>query len=68
MATATVTLPANKYALLKGRAFLYEEIMRKLPEIRWGIEEYSDARIKEFMRADRLDRKMRMRMEKLLAR
>lgn len=62
-----ITLPKSKYDLLQKRASLYEAILRALPERKWGIEEYSDARIREFLREDRLDKKATARIKKILA-
>jgi len=62
----TVTLPKTKYEILKKQASLYEEIFRYLPERIFGTEIYSKKRIKEFLKEDRLDKKTRNRLEKLL--
>lgn len=62
----TVTLPKTKYEILKKQASLYEEIFRYLPEKVLGTEIYSEKRIKEFLREDKLDKKTRNRLQKLL--
>jgi len=62
-----ITLPKSKYDLIKKRASLYEAILSALPERRWGIEDYSDARIREFLRENKLDKKTRARIKKILA-
>lgn len=62
----TVTLPKTKYEILKKRASLYENIFRFLPERIFGTEIYSQKRIKEFLKEDELDKKTRIRLEKLL--
>ena len=62
----TITLPKTKYEILKKRASLYEEIFRYLPEKIFGIETYSKKRVKEFLREDKLDKKTRNRLQKLL--
>ena len=62
----TITLPKTKYEILKKRASLYEEIFRYLPEKIFGIETYSKKRVKEFLKEDRLDKKTRNRLPKLL--
>lgn len=67
MYSANVTLPKTQYEILKKRASLYSEMLRFIPELRWGIEEYSEERIREFMRADHLDRATSARFKKLIA-
>ena len=62
----TVTLPKTKYEILKKRASLYEKIFRYLPERIFGTEIYSKKRIKEFLKEDRLDKKTKNRLQKLL--
>lgn len=62
----TVTLPKTKYEILKKQASLYEEIFRYLPERVLGTEIYSEKRIKEFLKEDKLDKKTRNRLQKLL--
>lgn len=63
----TITISKSKFDILMKRASLYEAILRFIPERKWGIEEYSSKRIKEFMRQDRIDRKTRTRIHKFLA-
>ncbi|MBI3335279.1 MAG: hypothetical protein HY001_02165 [Candidatus Portnoybacteria bacterium] len=63
----TMTLPKTKYEMLKQRAALYQQALRTLPELKWGIEEYSFKRVKEFMRQDRIDKKTQGQLKKLLA-
>jgi len=62
----TVTLPKTKYEILRKRASLYEEIFRFLPEKIFGMETYSKKSIKEFLKEDKMDRKTRNRLQKLL--
>jgi len=62
----TVTLPKTEYEILRKRASLYEEIFRFLPEKIFGMETYSKKRIKEFLKEDKMDRKTRNRLQKLL--
>jgi len=62
----TVTIPKTKYEILKRQALLYKEIFRYLPERFFGIEIYSQKRIKEFKKEDRLDKKTRDRLQKIL--
>lgn len=62
----TVTIPKSRFEMLEKRASLYENILRQLPEYRWGIEKYSQKRIQGFMRQDRLDQKMRARLKKIV--
>jgi len=61
-----ITLPKTKYEILKKQASLYEEIFRYLPERIFGTEMYSKKRIKEFLREDKLDKKTKSRLEKIL--
>lgn len=63
---STITLPKSKFDILKKRASLYEAILRFIPEHKWGVEEYSSKRMKEFMREDRLGQKTRSRINKFL--
>lgn len=63
----TITLPKAKFDILQKRASLYEAILRFLPERKWGIEEYSPKRIREFMSEDKIDRKTRSRVKKILS-
>lgn len=62
----TITLPKTKYEILKKQALLYEEIFRYLPERIFDIETYSKKRIKEFSKEDKLGKKTRVRLQKLL--
>lgn len=62
----TVTLPKTKYEILKKQASLYEKIFRYLPERIFSTEIYSKKRIREFLREDRLDKKTKIRLQKLL--
>jgi len=62
----TVTLPKTKYETLKRQASLYEEIFRYLPERIFGIEIYSQKRVEEFLKEDKLDKKAKSRLKKLL--
>lgn len=62
----TITLPKTKYETLKKQASLYEEIFRFLPESIFGLEIYSKKRIGEFLKEDRINKKTRSRLDKLL--
>jgi len=62
----TITIPKTKYEILEKRASLYEKVFRFLPERIFGTEMYSKKRIREFLKEDRLDRKTRGRLERLL--
>lgn len=62
----TVTLPKTKYEILRKQASLYEKIFRYLPERIFGTEIYSRKRIKEFLKEDRIDKKTKKCLEKLL--
>lgn len=65
---SVITLSKSEFDVLQKKASLYEAILRFVPERKWGIEEYSSKRIQEFMRNDRLDKKTKARVKKLLAR
>lgn len=67
MVMATVTIRKSEYEMLKRRASLYEAVLRALPERKWGIERYSPARIREFMREDKMSRNVTARAKKALA-
>lgn len=62
----TITLPKTKYNILRKQASLYEEIFRYLPERIFGTEIYSQKRVKEFLKEDKIDKKTKDRLEKLL--
>jgi len=62
----TVIVPKTKYEILRKQAMLYKEIFRFLPEKFFGIEIYSQKRLKEFRKEDRLDKKTRNRLQKIL--
>lgn len=64
---ATITLPKAEYDIMEKRASLYERILRFLPERKWGIEEYSERRIKEFMGENALTKIARAKVKTLLA-
>lgn len=62
----TISIPKPKYEILKKQALLYKEIFRYLPERFFGIEIYSQKRLKEFQKEDRIDKKTRSRLQKIL--
>jgi len=62
----TVILPKTKYEILKKQSSLYEKIFRYSPERIFGTEIYSNNRIKEFLKEDKLDKKTKSRLQKLL--
>jgi len=62
----TISIPKNKYEILKKQASLYKEIFRFLPERFFGIEIYSRKRLKEFQKEDRLNKKTRNRLQRIL--
>jgi len=62
----TVTLPKSEYNLLKKRASLYEAVLKNLPEGKWGVKEYNEEQIKEFMKVDRISAKTQSRLKQLL--
>jgi hypothetical protein len=62
----TITIPKTKYEILKKQALLYKEIFRDLAEKFFGIEIYSQKRLKEFQKEDRLDKTTRNRLQKIL--
>ncbi len=63
----SITLPKTQYDILKRRAVLYEKILRSLPERKWGIEEYTSERVREFMREDKIGAVVRTRAKKMLS-
>jgi len=62
----TVSVPKTKYEILKRRASLYEEFFRFLPDRIFGTEKYSKKRVREFLKEDRLDKKTKTYLQKLL--
>lgn len=62
----TITLPKTEYEMLRKKASLYEQVFQSASRQNLGLEEYSDKRIQGFMKEDRLDRKTREKVEKLL--
>ena len=63
---STVTLQKTEYEDLKKKASLYEKVFRFISKQNFGIESYSDKRVKELMKEDRIDAKTRQKLEKLL--
>jgi hypothetical protein len=64
---ANVTVTKTKYEILEKRASLYEKILRSLKERKWGIEEYSQKRLKEFISQDKINKNIQSRLKKLLS-
>lgn len=62
----TITLPKTKYEILRKQASLYEEVFRFLPEKIFGVEEYTEKRIKEFTQEDKIDKKTKAAIKQLL--
>jgi len=62
----TVTLPKIKYEILRKQASLYEGVFRYSPDRIFGTEEYSPKRVKEFIKEDKLDKKTKARIRRLL--
>jgi hypothetical protein len=58
----TVTISKNKYETLKKQASLYEKLLKPVSKQKWPLEDYSEKRIREFMRADKIDRKNASRL------
>lgn len=63
----TVTVSKKEYETLKKKAALYGQVFQDVSKRMFGIEEYSDKRIREFMKEDRLDPKIRQRIERILS-
>ena len=63
---ATITVLKTKYEILEKRASLYEKILCSLKERRFGVEEYSQKRLKEFMSQDKINKNTQSRLKKLL--
>lgn len=62
----TVTLPKIKYDIVEKKAFLYEKIFKSLPKRLFGVESYSSEQIKEFIKEDRIDKKTKNSLNKIL--
>ena len=65
MNMTVVTVPKKEYEDLRQKASLYEVLLRSAPDKVFGIEMYSKARLREFLKEDRVDRKTR---EKIMQR
>ena len=63
----TVTIPKSEYDELQTMAELYQTLLRRLPKREWGIETYSPARLREFLKEDRLDSKTLSQVRKALS-
>lgn len=61
-----ITVPKTQYELLKKRSSLYQVMLRSLSRRKWGIEEYTSDRIREFMDNDQLDLKTAARLKRIL--
>ena len=62
----TITLPKIKYETIEKKAFLYEKIFRSLPKRLFGVEFYSDRQVNEFIKEDKIDKKTKISLNKLL--
>ena len=62
----TITLPKIEYEIIEKKASLYEKIFRFLPQKFFGTELYSDIRIEEFLKEDKINQKTKNRLDKLL--
>jgi len=62
-----ITLPKIEYETLRKKAFLYEKVFKFVPERIFGVESYSEDRIKEFLKEDKVDKKTVKCLEKLLS-
>lgn len=62
----TITLPKTKYEIIEKKASLYEKIFKFLPQKFFGAELYSDNRIKEFLKEDKINQKTKNCLNKLL--
>lgn len=57
----TTTIPTREYKTLKRKAGLYDSVLRRSARKALEIERYSDARVRELMKADRVSRPVRTR-------
>lgn len=65
-AMQTVTLPRIKYETLRRKASLYEEVFQDVKDRVFKTESYSDKRVKEFFKEDKLHKDTAKKLEKLL--
>jgi hypothetical protein len=63
----TVTIPKVQYQKLKNEASLYEKLFKFLPERVFGVENYSSVRIRDFLSEDKVDKKTKQAIEKLIS-
>lgn len=63
---AKVTIPKNKYEQLRQKAKLYDDVFRNTADRVFGGERYTDKRIDEFKREDRVGRKVKEKAKRLL--
>ena len=51
----TINLTRKEYENLKKKASIYDRLLRFSPETLFEIENYSDARVQEFLKEDKVD-------------
>lgn len=68
MKTTTITIPQKEYRTLKQKAVLYDTVVLAVPREAFAIETYSEKRVKEFLREDKLPQKTTVQVKKLLKR
>jgi len=62
---ATITIPKKQYDTLRRQASLYRSVLKK-EEGLFPMELYSSSRLKEFLREDVVDPKLRNKVIRLL--
>ena len=62
----TITLPKTKYEILEKKAALYEKFFKKIAEMVFETEDYSPKRIQKFLREDKITKKTKQKIEKIL--
>ena len=62
----TVTISKKDYLILEKRAALYSRILKSVEKEAFPTENYSLARMKEFLREDKLSSRLRAKANRIL--
>ncbi|OGI91888.1 hypothetical protein A3A09_00425 [Candidatus Nomurabacteria bacterium RIFCSPLOWO2_01_FULL_42_20] len=64
---STIILPKIKYEVLEKKANLYDRFFKRIARSFFETEDYSAARIREFMKEDKLSKKTSAKIRKILS-
>ncbi|TAL61046.1 MAG: hypothetical protein EPN85_05850 [Bacteroidetes bacterium] len=62
----TIKLTIKEYENLKKKASIYDRVLRFSPETLFEIENYSDSRVQELLKQDKVDSSILATVKKLL--